>query len=82
MHCAQTNATTEFQPDMPQHLMNNSSRSVPPNTSLIPSQAPLPRKLMLNNRLGIALRLCNLRGLPTRRIRIMYSSPLDLCQLR
>jgi len=82
MNGAQANATTELKPFMPQHLMNNSSRSVPPNTSLIPSQAPLPRELMLNNRLGIALRLRNLRGLSTRRIRIMYSSPLDLCQLR
>jgi hypothetical protein len=57
-----------------------SSGSIPPNPRLIPSQAPLPRKPMFNNRPRIPIPLRNPLRLSTHFIRIVHALPFHICQ--
>lgn len=74
-------ASTSLQRKTPNHLQPpHPSSSVSSNSSLIPRQTPLPRKLMLHHRLRIPVLLRNTRS---RRVlvRIVYRLAFHLSQL-
>src|SRR5690242_3166224 len=59
------------------------SRCISPDASLVPRQAPLPGKLMLDNRLRVTVPPGNEAGLgSTLRVRVVNLLSFDILQLR